>query len=68
MTIQDNGARRRAEKYRRAIEARGQSQINVWLDQSLKNRLDEFVRAGNLRNRSEAIAMAVSKLVEENRN
>lgn len=65
MTYQDHGARRRAEKYRRSIEAKGQAQMNVWIDQELKLRLDDFVKAGGLRNRSEAVAIAVSKLIQE---
>lgn len=67
MSYLDHGALKRAERFRRSREADGLAQINIWVDQELKAKLDEFVKAGGLRNRSEAVAMAVSKLVGENR-
>lgn len=68
MTYMDHGARQRAEKWRQSKEADGLAQINAWIDSDLKEKLDQFVKTGGLRNRSEAVAIALNKLMEENRN
>lgn len=59
MNIEENGNARRAATYRKKREAAGQSQVTVWLDRELQNKLDALVSAGKYKNRSDLIAHAV---------
>jgi predicted phage-related endonuclease len=64
MSFQDSGAKRRAEKFRKSRQAKGETQMQIWLDESLKAKLDEFVKSGRFRNRSELVAVAVNNWIE----
>lgn len=59
MNIEENGNARRAATYRAKREAAGESQVTVWLDRELQNKLDAMVSTGKYKNRSDLIADAV---------
>lgn len=54
-----------SERYRVKREARGEKQVLLWMANQMTARLDELVKTGEYRNRSEAVAAAVNKLIEE---
>ena len=58
----------RVARYRLKKEAQGDQQVLIWVQRDLRERLDEAVRAGGYKNRSEIVAQAVSKFLEEQRN
>lgn len=57
----------KAERYRQNRKAKGEQQVLIWVQQDLRERLDEIVRKRGYKNRSEAVAQAVAKFVEEQR-
>lgn len=61
MEIQNNGNVRRAATYRQKREAAGETQVNVWLEERLREKLDSIVKTGLFKNRSELIAAALSQ-------
>jgi metal-responsive CopG/Arc/MetJ family transcriptional regulator len=56
-----------AIRYRQAKAAEGRSQVNIWVEADLKQQLDTVVKTGIYRNRSEVIAAAVQRFLEENK-
>lgn len=54
-----------SERYRVKREAQGEKQVLLWIENRLTARLDEMVKSGAFRNRSEAVAVALNKLIEE---
>jgi hypothetical protein len=54
-----------SERYRVKREARGEKQVLLWIENRLTTRLDELVKSGEFRNRSEAVAAALNKLIQE---
>lgn len=54
-----------SERYRVKREARGEKQVLLWMENQMTARLDALVKNGEYRNRSEAVAAAVNKLIEE---
>lgn len=59
---------RHAEQMRRHRanrEAAGESQVVVWLPADVRSRLDEVVRSGVYKNRSEAFSAAFRQLLDE---
>jgi hypothetical protein len=54
-----------SERYRVKREAQGEKQVLLWIENRLTARLDEMIKSGEFRNRSEAVAAALNKLIEE---
>jgi hypothetical protein len=54
-----------SERYRVKREAQGEKQVLLWMENQLTARLDQMVKSGEFRNRSEAVAAALNKLIEE---
>ncbi|SOC90124.1 hypothetical protein SAMN05216358_0148 [Rhizobium sp. AN5] len=54
-----------SERYRVKREARGEKQVLLWIENRLTAQLDDLVKTGEFRNRSEAVAVALNKLIEE---
>lgn len=61
MNVHENGNIRRAATYRKKREAAGETQVTVWLDRELQDKLDTLLSAGGFKNRSELVAAAVAK-------
>ncbi|MGV1754800.1 ribbon-helix-helix domain-containing protein [Agrobacterium sp. CG674] len=64
MEIEENGNARRAATYRKKRIAAGESQVTVWLNADLQDKLDSLVSAGKFKNRSDLIAHAVAQFEE----
>ncbi|MGR4847211.1 CopG family transcriptional regulator [Rhizobium laguerreae] len=54
-----------SERYRFKREAQGEKQVLLWIEAGLTTLLDELVKSGDFRNRSEAVAAALKKLIQE---
>lgn len=57
----------KALRYRLNREAKGDQQVLVWVQRELREKLDEAVREGGYKNRSEVVSQAVSKFLEGQR-
>jgi len=64
MSSDADSLRRRQQNYRASRAAKGEAQMQVWLDEELRRKLDDAVRSGAFKNRSELIAVAVNRLIE----
>lgn len=62
--MRDKDQSSKAERYRRQKEAAGDAQMQIWVNQGLRARLDEIVRAGKFKNRSELVTAAVHRFIE----
>lgn len=54
----------RAAAWRERREKEGKAQTIVWLDLDLRAALDEKIKAGEFRNRSEAMVAAISGMIK----
>ena len=54
-----------AEKYRVKKESQGEKQVLLWMEGRLTEQLDQLIKSGAYRNRSEAVADAVNRLIGE---
>lgn len=57
----------RVARYRLNREAKGDQQMLVWVQRELREKLDEAVREGGYKNRSEIVSQAVSEFLEGQR-
>ena len=53
-----------AAKYRVKKESKGEKQVLLWMEGKLTEQLDALIKSGAYRNRSEAVAAAVSVFIE----
>lgn len=59
MNAHTSGGVRRSALYRQKREAAGELQVSVWLDQSLRDKLDDLMKSGLFKNKSDLIALAL---------
>lgn len=65
MTEAEKARRLRASTtFRNKRASLGEAQVAVWLPEEIKDKLDEVIRNGRFKNRSEATAAALSRLLE----
>lgn len=55
----------RQQTYRASREAMGEAQMQVWLSEMLHSKMDELVKAGQFKNRSELVSAAINRFIEE---
>ena len=55
---------RAATTFRNKRASLGEAQVAVWLPEEIKEKLDQEIAAGRFKNRSEATAAALERLLE----
>lgn len=69
MTEADKARRLKASaNYRHKRDREGEAQVNFWLPGNVREWLDQEIRAGRFKNRSEAAKAAFNRLREANMN
>lgn len=56
---------RRVRAYRNKLASAGQRQVQIWLNDDLRRRVDHLIEAGTYKNRSETVSAALMKLLSE---
>lgn len=64
MSIDTDSRRKRQQNYRASRAAKGEAQTQIWLAEELRKKLDDVVRSGQFKNRSELVSMAVHRFIE----
>ena len=65
MTEAEKARRLRASNNYRSKQAKdGQTQVQIWLPEDMRERLDEAVKARGYKNRSQALVEALSHMLE----
>lgn len=54
-----------SENFRLNRAQQGQAQVNIWLDQALREQVDQIIKAGQFKNRSELVAAALNNMLEQ---
>jgi len=65
MTEAEKARRLRASSNFRSRKAdQGETQVQLWIPEELKEKLDQVIEAGRFKNRSEATAAALERLLD----
>lgn len=58
-------SRQHQEEYRSRRAQAGETQVQLWMPAELRQKLDELVRKGGFKNRSDVVSFAVGQLVDK---
>ncbi|PZR92074.1 MAG: hypothetical protein DI537_14710 [Stutzerimonas stutzeri] len=65
MSRKPQSSRSHQEDYRERRARRGETQVQLWLEMGLREKMDELVRKGGFKNRSDVVSFAVGRLVDK---